>query len=102
MDRSYGGPDIPMTVEVMTVKGHRCSYDDATAGRLASHTCWGLVESYRMDRHSRQRVVAYLGGLKRSEQSGWAQLGRHLDKKARPHPLLFDPSHYDHLLECTP
>lgn len=59
------------------------------------HTYWALVESYRTGRGSRQRVVAYLGELKRSEQSGWAQLGRHLDKKARPEPSLFDPPHYD-------
>ena len=59
------------------------------------HTYWALVESYRTARGSRQRVVAYLGELRRSEQSGWAQLGRHLDKKARPEPSLFDPPHYD-------
>ncbi len=59
------------------------------------HTYWALVESYRTARGSRQRVVAYLGELKRSEQSGWAQLGQHLDKKARPQPSLFDPPHYD-------
>ncbi len=58
------------------------------------HTYWALVESYRTGRGSHQRVVAYLGELKRSEQSGWAQLGRHLDKKARPEPSLFDPPHY--------
>ena len=39
-------------------------------------TYWALVESVRTGRGSRQRVVAYLGELKRSEQSGWAQLGR--------------------------
>lgn len=60
-----------------------------------SHTYWALVESYRTARGSRQRVVAYLGELKGSEQSGWAQLGQHLDKKARPQPSLFDPPHYD-------
>jgi hypothetical protein len=60
-----------------------------------SHTYWALVESYRTARGSRQRVVAYLGELKGSEQSGWAQLGQHLDKKARPQPSLFDPPHHD-------
>ena len=33
-------------------------------------TYWALVESVRTGRGSRQRVVAYLGELKRSEQSG--------------------------------
>lgn len=60
-----------------------------------SHSYWALVESYRTARGSRQRVVAYLGELKGSEQSGWAQLGLLLDKKARPQPSLFDPPHYD-------
>ena len=60
-----------------------------------SHSYWALVESYRTARGSRQRVVAYLGELKGTEQSGWAQLGRHLDKKARPQPSLFDPPDYD-------
>ena len=31
----------------------------------------------------------------RSEQSGWAQLGRSLSGKQRPQPSLFDPPHYD-------
>jgi transposase len=59
------------------------------------HTYWALVESYRTGRGSRQRVVAYLGELKRSEQSGWAQLGRKLSGKQRPQRSLFDPPHYD-------
>ncbi len=59
------------------------------------HTYRALVESYRTARGSRQRVVAYLGELKSNEQSGWARLGRRLDKKSRPQPSLFDPPHYD-------
>ena len=59
------------------------------------HTYWALVESYRTGRGSRQRVVAYLGELKRGEQSGWAQLGRKLSGKHRPQQSLFDPPHYD-------
>ena len=55
------------------------------------HSYWALVESYRTGRGSRQRIVAYLGELKPSEQNGWAQLGRRLDGKARPQPSLFDP-----------
>jgi len=39
--------------------------------------------------------VAYLGELQRSEQSGWAQLGRKLSGKQRPPRSLFDPPHYD-------
>ena len=38
------------------------------------HSYWALVESYRTARGSRQRTVSYLGELKPSEQSGWAQL----------------------------
>jgi len=59
------------------------------------HTYWALVESYRTGRGSRQRVVAYLGELKRSEQSGWAQLGRKLSGKQRPQWSLLDPPHND-------
>jgi transposase len=60
-----------------------------------AHTYWALVESYRTGRGSRQRVVAYLGELKRSQQSGWAQLGRKLSGRQRPQQSLFDPPHYD-------
>ena len=55
------------------------------------HTYWALVESYRTKKGSRQRLVTYLGELKPSERSGWAELGRHLDRKQRPQPFLFDP-----------
>jgi transposase len=55
------------------------------------HTYWALVESVRTAKGSRQRVVAYLGELKAGEQSGWAHLGRQLEKRARPQPSLFDP-----------
>ncbi len=60
-----------------------------------AHTYWALVESYRTGRGSRQRVVAYLGELKRGQQSGWAQLGRKLSGRSRPQQSLFDPPHYD-------
>ena len=59
------------------------------------HTYWALVESYRTARGSRQRVVAYLGELKGSEKSGWAQLAKRLDGGSRPQRSLFDPPHYD-------
>ena len=59
------------------------------------HIYWALVESIRTAQGSRQRIVAYLGELKSSEQSGWAHLGRHLQKHQRPQPSLFDPPHYD-------
>lgn len=58
------------------------------------HTYWALVESYRTARGSRQRLVAYVGELKESEQSGWVQLGQRLEGRARPPRLLFDPPHY--------
>jgi transposase len=59
------------------------------------HTYWALVESIRTEKGSRHRVVAYLGNLKKSEQDGWAALGRRLDKKDRPQRSLFDPPRYD-------
>jgi transposase len=58
------------------------------------HTYWSLVESYRTARGSRQRMVAYLGELKPTEEDGWAKLGAHLDGKdrsRRPQRSLFDP-----------
>jgi transposase len=68
-------------------------YERRTGGRR--RTYWALVESLRTGRGSRQRVVAYLGNLSGSEQSGWAQLGRNLSGKQRPSRSLFDPPHYD-------
>ena len=59
------------------------------------HTYWALVQSVRTARGSRHRVVAYLGELKKSEQNGWAQLGRRLNGHAPPPASLFDPPHYD-------
>jgi len=59
------------------------------------HSYWALVESVRTAKGSRQRVVAYLGELKRSEQDGWAQLGRTLDGRKPDRHSLFDPPHYD-------
>jgi transposase len=58
------------------------------------HVYWALVESIRTARGSRQKVVAYLGDVKKCEPTGWAALGRGLDKKDRPDPSLFDPPAY--------
>ncbi len=58
------------------------------------HIYWALVESFRTAKGSRQRVVAYLGELKPSEENGWAKLGAHLEGKERqpqPQLSLFDP-----------
>jgi len=66
-------------------------YERRSGGRR--RTYWALVQSVRTGRGSRQRVVAYLGELKRSEQSGWAQLGRKLSGKERPQRSLFDHPH---------
>ncbi|HMD59462.1 MAG TPA: IS1634 family transposase, partial [Steroidobacteraceae bacterium] len=60
-----------------------------------THTYWALVESIRTAKGSRQKVVAYLGELKPSEQSGWAQLGQRLPDAHKPQPSLFDPPHHD-------
>src|SRR3954453_9483166 len=66
------------------------------------HTYWALVESYRTKKGSRQRVVAYLGELKSSERSGWAELGRRLDGPQRPQPSLFDPPAVDEPADDEP
>jgi len=58
------------------------------------HVYWALVESIRTARGSRQKVVAYLGDVKKRERAGWAALGRRLDKKDRPDPSLFDTPTY--------
>jgi transposase len=68
-------------------------YERRSGGR--KRTYWALCESVRTKRGSRQRVVAYLGELARSEHNGWAQLGRNLSGKQRPSRSLFDPPHYD-------
>ena len=46
------------------------------------HTYWQLVESYRIPRGPRHRVVAYLGDLDASERRGRGRLALHLDGKA--------------------
>jgi hypothetical protein len=69
------------------------------------HGYWALVESYRTARGSRQRVVAYLGELAASEQSGWTQLGQHLCGEAgrrRPQRSLFDPPPWDEPADDEP
>ena len=61
-----------------------------------SHVYWALVETYRTAKGPRQRIVSYLGELKESEKSGWAQLAAKLDGR-EPKPSgqvqqsLFDP-----------
>ncbi len=66
------------------------------------HTYWALVESFRTAKGSRQRVVAYLGELEKSEKNGWAQLCRRLNKAQRPQPSLFDPPHDEEPSEDEP
>ena len=66
-------------------------YERRAGGRR--RTYWALVESLRTGRGSRQRIVAYLGELKPSEQSGWAQLGHKLSGKQKLERSLFDPPH---------
>jgi transposase len=66
------------------------------------HTYWALVESYRTAKGSRQRIVAYLGELKKSEENGWAQFCRRLNKQQRPQVSLFDPPHYDDSADDEP
>ena len=66
------------------------------------HTYWALVESIRTAGGSRHRVVAYLGELTARQSSGWAALGRRLDGKDRPQPMLFDPPRYDEPADDEP
>lgn len=40
-------------------------------------------------------MVAYLGELKPSEKSGWAQLGQKLSGRGKPRRSWFDPPHHD-------
>jgi hypothetical protein len=47
------------------------------------------VESYGTAQGSRQRMVAYLGELKRGEKSGWSQLAAKLNAQAPGQPMLF-------------
>jgi hypothetical protein len=65
------------------------------------HIYWALVESYRTAGGSRHRVVAYLGELKKSQRSGWAQFCRQLNPEQRPQPSLFDPPHYSGAARVT-
>jgi transposase len=66
------------------------------------HTYWALVESIRTARGSRQRIVAYLGELKKSEKNGWAHLARRLNPEERPQPSLFDPPAYTDFADDEP
>lgn len=81
-------------------RGSRCGRDVLFLKRLErrhgrkKHTYCALVESIRTAKGSRHRVVACLGDLRRQERNGWAELGRRMDKKDRPHPSLFDPPHH--------
>ena len=61
-----------------------------------THVYWALVETYRTAKGPRQRIVSYLGELKESERSGWAQLASKLDgdagkPEASSQQWLFDP-----------
>ena len=67
-----------------------------------SHVYWALVETYRTAKGPRQRIVSYLGELKESEQSGWAQLSAKLNtasgdqqKPSQVQQPLFDPLPHD-------
>jgi transposase len=108
-----GPPNAVVVKTFLLDKGRMCAIltSDAGEGSLMflrrcerrkngkRHTYWALVESYRTARGSRQRVVAYLGELKPSERTGWAQLGRSLSGKKKPQRSLFDPPRHDELPE---
>jgi len=54
------------------------------------HIYWALMRSERTAKGPRHKLVAYLSCLKKTEENGWAQLARTLDRKDRPLPTLFD------------
>jgi len=54
------------------------------------HAYWSLVESYRTDRGPRQRVVAYLGKLRKSERLGIKQAAEGNKKSSYKQLQLFD------------
>jgi len=66
-----------------------------------NHVYWALVETFRTAKGPRQRIVSYLGELKESELSGWAQLSEELRRQDTSQcrqqspeyvqQLLFDP-----------
>ena len=64
-------------------------------GRGSRQTYWALVESYRTPRGSRQRVVAYLGKLQRSQANGWDQLSQRVSGRMPEPPGLFDETSGD-------
>ena len=63
---------------------------------------WAWVESFRTAKGSRQRVMAYLGELEKSEKDGGAQLCRRLNPAQRPQPSLFDPPHDEDPIDNEP
>ena len=66
------------------------------------HTYWALAESYRTARGSRQRIVSYLGELKESEQSGWAQLTAKLNGQPISQRTFFDAPDTDQPCDDEP
>lgn len=54
------------------------------------HIYWALVKSIRTARGPRHEVVAYLGELRPSERSGWAEVARIVDHRPKPYLPLFD------------
>jgi transposase len=75
-----------------------------------SHVYWALVETYRTAKGPRQRIVSYLGELKESEQSGWAQFSSKLNRgiahggrqqSSRVQRSLFDPPPRDDEVDAT-
>ncbi len=54
------------------------------------HTYWALVKSIRTARGPRHRIVAYLGELRLSERSGWAEVAGIVDHRPQPYLPLLD------------
>ena len=54
------------------------------------HTYWASVKSIRTARGPRHQIVAYLGELRPSERSGWAEVARIVDHRPKPCLPLLD------------
>jgi len=67
-----------------------------------NHAYWALVETYRTAKGPRQRIVSYLGELKESEQSGWAQLSEKLRRQDTSQWRQRSPEYVQQLLFDSP
>ena len=66
------------------------------------HAYWALVESYRTQAGSRQRIVSYLGELEPGQESGWAQLCSRFGKtRSSERSIRFSIHLFDAMMQPT-